>query len=141
MAIHRFTLFIVPKEEDIEPLLAEYRTLRETAVRVCTSSSYLFQLLNPVSLSEIVRLDFLSDDVSYKDGQPYILEVVAGRTIPDPRSLGYNLAVKMTFKDRVDMDYYDTQCEAHKHIKSVAGPILASRPLSVFFEDEVSARA
>ncbi|KAI5856761.1 stress responsive A/B barrel domain protein [Durotheca rogersii] len=33
MTIHRVTLFIIPKEEDIDFLLTQYRTLRQEALR------------------------------------------------------------------------------------------------------------
>jgi hypothetical protein len=32
--------------------------------------------------------------------------------------------VKATFASREDMEFYDTQCEAHKALKAVAGPVL-----------------
>ena len=58
-----------------------------------------------------------------QDGKPYILSITAGEAFPDPRNQGYNIAVQTTFKSKEDMTYYDTECEAHKKLKSVAGPV------------------
>lgn len=46
-----------------------------------------------------------------------------GRSIPDPRNKGFNLSVKTTFASLEDMQYYDQECEAHKALKAVAGPV------------------
>ncbi|KAB8214475.1 hypothetical protein BDV33DRAFT_32447 [Aspergillus novoparasiticus] len=58
-----------------------------------------------------------------KDGKPYILAAAAGHSFPDPRNKGYTLSVKTTFASLEDMKYYDTECEAHKALKAVAGPV------------------
>lgn len=35
MTIHRVTSFIIPKEEDVDFLLAQYQVLGKVALRVC----------------------------------------------------------------------------------------------------------
>ncbi|KAE8334475.1 hypothetical protein BDV24DRAFT_156829 [Aspergillus arachidicola] len=104
MTIHRITLFNIPKPEDVDILLAEYRTLAQEAK---------------------------------KNSEPYIVSVQAGRTLPDARTKGYTLAVKTTFRDMEDMNFYDHDCEAHKRLKSVAAPKRDGDVLTAYFEDVV----
>ncbi|KAJ5160830.1 uncharacterized protein N7482_007834 [Penicillium canariense] len=88
--IERITLFKIPKEEDRQRLLAQYKVLAKTAT---------------------------------KDGKPYIVAAAVGASFDDPRNQGFNVSVKTTFASLEDMKYYDTECEAHKALKAVAGPI------------------
>ncbi|KAK6535811.1 hypothetical protein TWF281_000061 [Arthrobotrys megalospora] len=57
-----------------------------------------------------------------QDGKPYILSVSAGKTIAkdDPRSKGFNLFAITIFASLEDMNFYDTECSAHKALKAVA---------------------
>ncbi|KAK6357738.1 hypothetical protein TWF718_002046 [Orbilia javanica] len=57
-----------------------------------------------------------------KDGKPYILSVSAGKTIAkdDPRSKGFNLFAITVFASLEEMNFYDTECNAHKELKAVA---------------------
>ncbi|CDM37182.1 hypothetical protein DTO006G1_6403 [Penicillium roqueforti] len=105
MTIHRITLFNIPKPENIDILLAEYRQLAHEATR---------------------------------NSEPYILSVQAGRTLPDARTKGYTLAVKTTFRNLDDMSFYDSTCEAHKRLKSVAAPLREGDVFTAYFEDEVA---
>jgi hypothetical protein len=41
------------------------------------------------------------------------------------------------FESLEDMKYYDTECEAHKALKVVAGPKRVGDVLTVYFEDAV----
>ncbi|EAW13721.1 Dabb family protein [Aspergillus clavatus NRRL 1] len=104
MTIHRVTLFNIPKSEDIDVLLDEYRSLQHEAKR---------------------------------NAEPYIVSVQAGRMMPDARSKGYTLAVKTTFRNLDDMRFYDTDCAAHKRLKTVAGPRREGDVFTAYFEDEV----
>ncbi|KAJ5432251.1 uncharacterized protein N7458_011407 [Penicillium daleae] len=88
--IERITLFKIPKEEDRQRLLEQYKILSKTAT---------------------------------KDGKPYIVSAAVGLSYDDPRNKGYNVSVKTTFASLEDMKYYDTECEAHKALKAVAGPV------------------
>ncbi|KAE8147418.1 hypothetical protein BDV25DRAFT_160373 [Aspergillus avenaceus] len=71
-----------------------------------------------------------------KDGKPYILDAAAGHSFPDPRNKGFTLSVKTKFASLEDMQYYDTECEAHKALKTVAKP-MAEEVLSTYFESVV----
>lgn len=68
-----------------------------------------------------------------QDGKPYILSAAAGPSIDDPRNKGYNVSVKTTFASLEDMKYYDNECEAHKALKAVAGPVKED-VLTTYFE-------
>ncbi|GIK03292.1 hypothetical protein Aspvir_007361 [Aspergillus viridinutans] len=98
--IERITLFNVPKAEDRDRVLEQYKVLAKTAV---------------------------------KDGKPYILSAAAGESFPDPRNKGFNISVKTTFASMEDMKYYDNECEAHKALKAVAGPVKED-VLTTYFE-------
>ncbi|PQE19582.1 stress responsive A B barrel domain protein [Rutstroemia sp. NJR-2017a WRK4] len=104
MPITRFTLFKIPREEDIPPMIEQYQNLQKKAL---------------------------------KDGKPYILTVEAGATLPDQRTQGHTLAVRTVFESLEDMKFYDTECEAHKALKGVAGPKKVGDVLTVYFEDKV----
>lgn len=128
MTIHRVTLFNIPKPEDIDVLLAEYRTLAQEAKRVCT-----YQQTWPSFRDDKLILWWL------QDSEPYIVSVQAGRTLPDGRTKGYTLAVKTTFHNLDDMYFYDNNCQAHKRLKSVASPKREGDVFTAYFEDEVGA--
>ena len=71
--------------------------------------------------------------MTWKDGKPYILNAAVGQSFPDPRNKGYTISVKTTFASMEDMKYYDNDCEAHKALKAVAGP-LKEDVLTTFYE-------
>ncbi|KAL2215915.1 hypothetical protein M432DRAFT_625020 [Thermoascus aurantiacus ATCC 26904] len=75
----------------------------------------------------------LTHTLSEQDGKPYITNITAGPTVPDPRNKGFNIAVKTTFASLEDMRYYDTECEAHKALKAVAGPVM-EEVVSAYYE-------
>lgn len=52
----------------------------------------------------------------------------------DPRNKGYTISVKTTFASMEDMKYYDNECEAHKALKAVAGP-LKEDVLTTYYEN------
>lgn len=119
--IERITLFKVPKEEDRERLLEQYKVLAKTATKVS-------QTLNRPPPRQPQP-----DPRHLQDGKPYILSAAAGPSIDDPRNKGYNISVKTTFASLEDMNYYDTECEAHKALKAVAGPVKED-VLTTYFE-------
>jgi hypothetical protein len=51
------------------------------------------------------------------------MNVSAGPVIADPRSKGFNLAVKSTFASLEEFQYYDTECEVHKALKAFVGTV------------------
>lgn len=69
-----------------------------------------------------------------QDGKPYIVAAAVGKSIPDPRNRGFNISVKTTFASMEDMKYYDTECEAHKALKAVAGPVKED-VMTTFYEN------
>lgn len=69
-----------------------------------------------------------------QDGKPYILSAAVGTSIDDPRNKGFNISVKTTFASVEDMKYYDTECEAHKALKAVAGPVMED-VLTTYYEN------
>ncbi|WPH03243.1 Hypothetical protein R9X50_00612000 [Acrodontium crateriforme] len=71
-----------------------------------------------------------------KDGKPYILSCEAGHAADEARAQGWTLACKTTFASLQDMEYYDTQCEAHKMLKQVAIPFKED-VMTVWFESAV----
>ncbi|KAF1813574.1 stress responsive A/B barrel domain protein [Eremomyces bilateralis CBS 781.70] len=73
-----------------------------------------------------------------KDGKPYILAIQAGPTHDDPRSMGYNFCAYTSFASLEDMQYYDTQCEAHAALKAVLIPLVAPPPMTVYLDVEKS---
>lgn len=55
----------------------------------------------------------------------------------DARSQDYTLATKTIFKDLEDMKYYDTECAAHKALKSVVAGKRVGDVLTVWGKEEV----
>ena len=51
----------------------------------------------------------------------------------DLRSKGWNIAVRNTFTSKANMDYYDSDCEAHKELKTIAKPVVEDA-MTVWFE-------
>jgi len=75
--------------------------------------------------------------VAVKDGKPYILSLAAGPAHEDARSQGYTLVAKSEFKDVADMNYYDTECEAHKDLKANAKGLGVEGAMVVYYDPEV----
>ncbi|KAF3044276.1 hypothetical protein E8E12_003061 [Didymella heteroderae] len=69
-----------------------------------------------------------------KDGKPYIQQATAHQPYDDPRSQGYTLVARTVFNSKVDMDYYDNECEAHAAIKSFIKPKVGGPPLVVYMD-------
>jgi hypothetical protein len=63
--------------------------------------------------------------------------VNGGQVLPDQRAQGFTLAVQTAFASLEDMLYYDTECEAHKALKKVSGPVKEGL-MTVFWETEVA---
>jgi hypothetical protein len=72
--------------------------------------------------------------LSRTESLTYILDLAVGLSLPDSRSKGYNISVKSRFTSLEDMEYYDTQCEAHKALKAVAAPVMDD-VLTAYFEN------
>ncbi|KAI9741167.1 MAG: hypothetical protein M1834_002880 [Cirrosporium novae-zelandiae] len=133
--IHRVTLFKVSKEEDVQAMLAQYRELSTTAVKVFFL--LLLSPLPPITLFPPPTLTNLANLVTWQDSKPYIVSCTAGKTFDDARNKGYTLVAKTVFKDLEDMKYYDVECEAHTKLKGMAKGKVSEPPLTCYYEDEV----
>lgn len=118
--IERITLFKIPNEADRQRVLEQYKVLAKTAtkVRVYQPASWPVQS-QYILLSQGQK----TDNLLCQDGKPYIVSAAVGQSVDDPRNKGFNVSVKTTFASMEDMKYYDTECEAHKALKAVAGPV------------------
>ncbi|KAJ5109030.1 hypothetical protein N7456_005705 [Penicillium angulare] len=83
----------------------------------------LFKIPNDADANRVLEQYKILAKTATKDGKPYIVSAAVGKSIPDPRNKGFNVSVKTTFASLEDMKYYDEQCEAHKALKAVAGPV------------------
>lgn len=75
-------------------------------------------------------------DAGSQDGKPYIVSLAVGEAGQDPRSKGWNVAVKSTFASKEDMDYYDNGCQAHDKFRKLVGPVKEDI-MTVWFENVV----
>ncbi|OHE96615.1 stress responsive A/B Barrel domain-containing protein [Colletotrichum orchidophilum] len=72
-----------------------------------------------------------------KDGKPYILSMVVGPAVDDPRTQGFTVVAKTEFASLEDMKYYDDECAAHGVLKTfVKGSLTIGGILSVYFKPE-----
>ncbi|KAL6707686.1 hypothetical protein ACN47E_003807 [Coniothyrium glycines] len=94
----------------------------------------LFKLEDPEAIEgAIQKYSTLTQDAK-KDGKTYIQLASAAKTFEDPRSQGYTLLVRTVFLSKQDMDFYDSEDEAHKAIKAFLKPRAAGPPLVVYAE-------
>ncbi|KAB8072893.1 hypothetical protein BDV29DRAFT_158108 [Aspergillus leporis] len=93
----------------------------------------LFKIANEEDRNRVLEQYKVLVKTALKDGKPYILGAAAGHSFPDPRNKGYTLSVKTRFASMEDMQYYDTECEAHKALKAVVGSVKEDI-LTTFFE-------
>ncbi|KAJ5476275.1 hypothetical protein N7475_002004 [Penicillium sp. IBT 31633x] len=94
----------------------------------------LFKIPSEADRARVLEQYKVLAKTATKDGKPYIVAAAVGASIPDPRNKGYNLSVKTTFASLEDMQYYDADCEAHKALKAVAGPV-KEEVLTTFYEN------
>ncbi|KAH8428278.1 Dabb family protein [Aspergillus melleus] len=96
----------------------------------------LFKIPNEEDRLRVLEQYKVLAKTAVKDGKPYITNVAVGQSFPDPRNKGFNVSVKTTFASLEDMQYYDSECEAHKALKAVAGPVKEDI-LSTYFESVI----
>ncbi|KAF3916505.1 hypothetical protein ABW20_dc0101208 [Dactylellina cionopaga] len=94
----------------------------------------LFKVPDEAHQEAILNQYKLLEEQALKDGKPYILSLSAGKTKDDPRRKGFTLCAISVFSSLEDMQYYDTECAAHKALKEVAAGKLEEMPLTVFME-------
>lgn len=132
--IERITLFKIANEADRDRLLEQYKIMAKTAVKVCSVPRLGTYITRPEDMDWVGYLvNYRYADPLQQDGKPYILQIAAGASFPDPRNQGYNLSVKTTFASLEDMKYYDEECAAHKALKAVGAP-LKPEVLTTYFE-------
>ncbi|KAK5129293.1 hypothetical protein LTR08_003623 [Meristemomyces frigidus] len=120
--VERVTMFKIARKEDRDEVLEAYNVLKQTNSKV-PSNSMLFCQRQRTRFTNVI----------YKDGKQYILACEAGHAADEPRAQGWTLVSKTTFASKSDMDYYDTECEAHKALKKVARPVRTDI-ITVWFE-------
>ncbi|KAJ5142301.1 hypothetical protein N7526_003296 [Penicillium atrosanguineum] len=94
----------------------------------------LFKVPNEADRLRLLEQYKLLAKTATKDGKPYIVAAAVGQSFDDPQNKGFNISVKTTFASMEDMKYYDTECEAHKALKAVAGPVKED-VLTTFYEN------
>lgn len=127
--VHRITLFKLPKEEDRQKLLEQYKVVNANAKKVSKtpSSDQCPRRRNPSA-----------HRFNTQDGKPYILSLAAGPAEPDQRSQGFTLVSKSEFASLDDMKYYDDECEAHQALKAYAKKELTLEGImTVYFTPQV----
>jgi hypothetical protein len=72
-----------------------------------------------------------------QDGKPYIGSVVVGAAQEDQRAQGFTVAAILTFNSPEDMQYYDTECEAHKNLKASVKTFNNQGVCIVYFEEKL----
>jgi len=67
-------------------------------------------------------------------GKRYLLTVDPRATIKDSRNQGYNFVATTEYASMDDLNYYDTDCEAHKKLKSTVKSLVEGPPLNLMLE-------
>ncbi|KAJ9642790.1 hypothetical protein H2204_002438 [Knufia peltigerae] len=93
----------------------------------------LFKIPDESNQDQLLELYRKMPQDALKDGKPYIVSVKAGKAVDDARNQGYTISVVSEFASLEDFTYYDTQCAAHKKLKSFA-KTAHQGTLMVFFE-------
>ncbi|PKY02646.1 hypothetical protein P168DRAFT_283407 [Aspergillus campestris IBT 28561] len=93
----------------------------------------LFKIPNEADRDRVLEQYKVLAKTAVKDGKPYITSAAVGVSFPDVRNKGYNISVKTTFASMEDMKFYDEECEAHKDLKKIAGPVKED-VLTTFYE-------
>jgi Stress responsive A/B Barrel Domain len=118
--VRRITLFKIPSESDITAVLKAYDILKATNKKVRPSAcSPSFPSFTPFFPSPPFLFPHLT--LFPQDGAPYILSCDAARVYntSEERSQGYTVAVQSTFASKVDVEFYDKECAAHKELKKL----------------------
>lgn len=102
--ITRVTMIKIPSEEQQALALEGFKTFTQNQKKVRQT------------LSEVLIAHTLNENL--QDGKPYILSMEAGPAFGHVRDQGYTFVCKSVFKDKADMDFYETQCEGHQEFKN-----------------------
>ncbi|WYZ39125.1 hypothetical protein EsH8_III_001039 [Colletotrichum jinshuiense] len=98
----------------------------------------MFKIADEAQKQSLIEQYKVLGDTQKKDGKPYILSMVVGPAIDDPRSQGFTLVAKTEFASLEDMRYYDDECAAHGALKVfVKEKLTVGGVMSVYFEPKV----
>ncbi|KGQ07336.1 hypothetical protein BBAD15_g7338 [Beauveria bassiana D1-5] len=123
--VHRVTMFKLPKPEDVDAMIEQYKILEATQSKVREGNIWI------CICSHGKHAD---DENCVQDGRPYLQSVVIGKPEADPRAQGFTLVAKTEFASVDDMKYYDEECPAHKKLKGIAKSLTIEGVVSVFFK-------
>ncbi|KXH62497.1 stress responsive A/B Barrel domain-containing protein [Colletotrichum salicis] len=97
----------------------------------------MFKIANEGQQKELIEQYKILGGSHKKDGKPYILSMVVGPAVDDPRAQGFTVVAKTEFASLEDMKYYDDECAAHGVLKSfVKGNLTVGGVMSVYFKPE-----
>ncbi|TDZ21066.1 hypothetical protein Cob_v006107 [Colletotrichum orbiculare MAFF 240422] len=100
----------------------------------------MFKISDEVQRQKLIEQYKLLGSSHKKDGKPYILSMVVGPGIDDPRSQGFTIVAKTEFASLEDMRYYDDECAAHGALKTfVKENLTVGGVMSVYFKPEAVA--
>ncbi|KAI8935403.1 hypothetical protein NX059_007983 [Plenodomus lindquistii] len=92
----------------------------------------LFKLADEAVLQEAIqKYSTLAKD-ALKHGKPYVHLSSANKVHNDPRSQGFTLLARTVFESKEDMDFFDSEDEAHNGIKALVKPKIAELPLVIY---------
>ncbi|OHW97644.1 stress responsive a b barrel domain-containing protein [Colletotrichum incanum] len=101
----------------------------------------MFKIADEGQKKQLIEQYKVLESSQKKDGKPYILSVVVGPAIDDPRSQGFTVVAKTEFASLDDMKYYDDECAAHDALKTfVKSKLDVGGVMSVYFEPQVVAQ-
>ncbi|KAK3365146.1 hypothetical protein B0T24DRAFT_598450 [Lasiosphaeria ovina] len=97
----------------------------------------MFKIPDPENQKKMLQAYEVLAREQSKDGKPYILFIISGMAGDDPRSKGYTVVAHTAFASIDDMNYYDSECAAHKTLKKAGASLgVAEPPLVVYFEGQ-----
>ncbi|GJC82927.1 stress responsive A/B Barrel domain-containing protein [Colletotrichum tofieldiae] len=101
----------------------------------------MFKIADEGQKKQLIEQYRILESSQKKDGKPYILSVVVGPAVDDPRSQGFTVVAKTEFASLGDMKYYDDECAAHDALKTfVKSKLDVGGVMSVYFEPQVVAQ-
>jgi len=124
MPFLRQACFKVKREDDVQKMMDAYSSLSKTNERVSKRH-------------EARTCSYRTPDRSFyweQNGKPYLLAVEPHATIADSRNQGYNFVATTQYASMDDIEYYDTDCEAHKQLKSTVRDLVEGPPLTLIMK-------
>ncbi|KAK3397874.1 dabb-domain-containing protein [Sordaria brevicollis] len=95
----------------------------------------LFKIPDEMNQKRLLDAYHVVAEEQKKDGKPYILQLTAGKTLPNDKSKGYTVASYIEFASLDDMHYYDNECLAHSLLKEMAPSLgMMEPPTILWFE-------